>query len=161
MDQHRQGCSPQNRSYQPPWNADHRRQTNLHQIPSTPAEEPDGPTGARSPWPKMRLPTTSFAAWNHPPTMLSITDNCATLLSDKPPRLNFANSVTKITQMVKSSIADTLNEASNNVNELADLFPDIPDLSQGVHALDWRERPAFRTLPGHCRSKRRIRRIKT
>ena len=46
----------------------------------------------------------------------------------------------QISKLVKNRIDDTLNDASNNVNELADLFPDLPDLSQGVHNLNWRER---------------------
>ena len=46
----------------------------------------------------------------------------------------------QITQIVKARIDATLLEASNNVDELAQLFPDVPDLSQGVHALKWRDR---------------------
>ena len=42
--------------------------------------------------------------------------------------------------MVKERIDDALLEASNNVDELAELFPDVPDLSQGVHDLKWRDR---------------------
>jgi hypothetical protein len=46
----------------------------------------------------------------------------------------------QITQIVKARIDDALLEASNNVDELARLFPDVPDLRQGVHALKWRDR---------------------
>ena len=42
--------------------------------------------------------------------------------------------------MVKERIDHALVEASNNVDELAELFPDVPDLSQGVHDLKWRDR---------------------
>ena len=46
----------------------------------------------------------------------------------------------QIAQIVKERIDGTLTEASNNVDELAQLFPDVPDLSQGVHVLKWRDR---------------------
>ena len=46
----------------------------------------------------------------------------------------------QITYIVKERIDDALVEASNNVDELAELFPDVPDLSQGVHDLRWRDR---------------------
>ena len=46
----------------------------------------------------------------------------------------------QITAIVKERIDDALVDASNNVDELADLFPDVPDLSQGVHDLRWRDR---------------------
>lgn len=46
----------------------------------------------------------------------------------------------QITQIIKARIDDALLDASNNVDELARLFPDVPDLSQGVHALKWRDR---------------------
>ena len=45
----------------------------------------------------------------------------------------------QITALVKARINEALTEASSNVNELADLFADMPDLSQGVHELNWRE----------------------
>ena len=45
----------------------------------------------------------------------------------------------QVTDLVKSRIAATLNEASKNVGELADLFPDIPALGEGVHVITHRE----------------------
>ncbi len=45
----------------------------------------------------------------------------------------------EITRIVKARIDNALLEASNNIDELAQLFPDIPDLSQGTHSLKWRE----------------------
>ena len=45
----------------------------------------------------------------------------------------------QITALVKARINEALTEASSNVNELADLFADMPNLSQGVHELNWRE----------------------
>ena len=45
----------------------------------------------------------------------------------------------QITALIKARIDQALNEATSNVNELADLFADMPDLSQGVHELNWRE----------------------
>ena len=33
-----------------------------------------------------------------------------------------------------------LGRASTNVDELAELFPDVPDLGQGIHDLKWHER---------------------
>ena len=44
----------------------------------------------------------------------------------------------EITRMVKDRIQDTMKEATQNVEELANLFPDLPDLSQGTHDLKWR-----------------------
>ena len=46
----------------------------------------------------------------------------------------------QITQIVRARIDTELGRASTNVDELAELFPDIPDLRQGVHDLPWRER---------------------
>ena len=46
----------------------------------------------------------------------------------------------QISRIVKENIDDALAETSNNVDELAELFPDVPDLSQGVHDLRWRDR---------------------
>ena len=45
----------------------------------------------------------------------------------------------QITALIKARIDQALTAASSNVNELADLFADMPDLSQGVHKLNWRE----------------------
>lgn len=47
----------------------------------------------------------------------------------------------QITALVKERIDQSLTAAKDNVDELAELFPDMPDLSQGVHNLNWRERP--------------------
>ena len=46
----------------------------------------------------------------------------------------------QITAMVRERIDADLSRASTNVDELAELFPDVPDLGQGIHALKWRER---------------------
>lgn len=46
----------------------------------------------------------------------------------------------QVARMVKERIDHALVEASNNVDELAELFPDVPDLSQGIHDLKWRDR---------------------
>ena len=46
----------------------------------------------------------------------------------------------QVSHMVKERIDDALLEESNNVDELAELFPDVPDLNQGVHDLKWRDR---------------------
>ena len=46
----------------------------------------------------------------------------------------------QITYLIKTQIDQALSAGSNNVDELAELFPDVPDLSQGVHDLKWRER---------------------
>jgi hypothetical protein len=46
----------------------------------------------------------------------------------------------EITRMVRERIQDTMKDATQNVEELADLFPDLPDLSQGTHDLKWRTR---------------------
>ena len=47
----------------------------------------------------------------------------------------------QITALVKARIDQGLTAAKNNVDELAELFPDMPDLNQGIHSLNWRERP--------------------
>ena len=44
----------------------------------------------------------------------------------------------EITRMVRDRIQDTMKEATQNIQELANLFPDLPDLSQGTHDLKWR-----------------------
>ena len=46
----------------------------------------------------------------------------------------------QVSRMVKERIDDALAETSNNVDELAELFPDVPELNQGVHDLRWRDR---------------------
>ncbi len=46
----------------------------------------------------------------------------------------------QITRMIRDRIDADLGKSSSNVDELAELFPDVPDLEQGVHDLKWRER---------------------
>ena len=46
----------------------------------------------------------------------------------------------QVTRIVKERIDTDLGRASTNVDELAELFPDVPDLRQGIHDLPWRER---------------------
>ncbi len=46
----------------------------------------------------------------------------------------------QITRLIKERIEDTLTEANSNVEELAELFPDLPDIRQGTHDLKWKER---------------------
>ena len=46
----------------------------------------------------------------------------------------------QITAVIRERIDVELGRASTNVDELAELFPDVPDLGQGVHDLKWRER---------------------
>ncbi len=45
----------------------------------------------------------------------------------------------QVTDLIKARIDEALTAASTNVNELAELFADMPDLNQGVHDLNWRE----------------------
>ena len=46
----------------------------------------------------------------------------------------------QITEMIRTRIDAELGKASTNVDELAELFPDVPDLGQGIHDLKWHER---------------------
>ncbi len=45
----------------------------------------------------------------------------------------------QITKIIRDRIDQTLLEAGSNISELARMFPDLPDLSQGVHSIKWRE----------------------
>ena len=43
----------------------------------------------------------------------------------------------EVARIVKFHIDNAMRAASDNVEELADLFPDLPDLSKGIHELKW------------------------
>ena len=43
----------------------------------------------------------------------------------------------EVARIIKSHIDNAMRAASDNVEELADLFPDLPDLSKGIHELKW------------------------
>ena len=43
----------------------------------------------------------------------------------------------EVARIIKSHIDNAMRAASDNVEELADLFPDLPDLSKGIQELKW------------------------
>ena len=43
----------------------------------------------------------------------------------------------EVARIIKAHIDNAMRAASDNVEELADLFPDLPDLSKGIHELKW------------------------
>ncbi len=43
----------------------------------------------------------------------------------------------EVARIIKSHIDNAMKAASDNVEELSDLFPDLPDLSKGIHDLKW------------------------